>query len=289
MTRSQVQCRHCGDNFDSRGKYNAHYRSIHQSQVRLDSDDDDKGLLQRSGTGKFVCDCGKEFQSGQSLKRHKTICEHENESEDSEQGTLTVMRWLIIEQSRNRESDNQSERLPIILDITYNLAVCSVCCTCIPSDWLSAHLRTEHGVTANEDDILTHLDIERPTMTSTEANTWKNSMWFLNTPIDGIPIISKEFYCRLCNYSCGKKRTMKNHFTNAHRGISRIANTNEAKVQNPFKGQLEKFFVVRQESRLDEQDWKTAFEKEFDEAVEAQEAYEHDESRLMSGFIAKNR
>ena len=67
MNQTQVNCTtcsHCDESFLSRGKYENHYKQKHQNQIQLD-----EGMtVLRSEDGKFICQCGKEFELGKSLK-----------------------------------------------------------------------------------------------------------------------------------------------------------------------------------------------------------------------------
>ena len=68
------KCRHCIDEFEIRGQRNAHQRNKHQTlatdkieRFRVQRTDESKG-------GKFACQCGKEYSTGQSLQRHSKGC-----------------------------------------------------------------------------------------------------------------------------------------------------------------------------------------------------------------------
>ena len=71
MNENQIVCKHCGDRFDTRGKYDAHYKRKHQKTVKLGDWKDDEGHIERSMDGKFTCICGKKFVKGETLILHQ--------------------------------------------------------------------------------------------------------------------------------------------------------------------------------------------------------------------------
>ena len=84
MNESQIICKYCGDKFDTRRKYDAHYRSKHQKKVKFNDWKDDEGHIERSMDGKFTCTCGKKFVKGETLVLHRKKCEIWMEEETSE-------------------------------------------------------------------------------------------------------------------------------------------------------------------------------------------------------------
>ena len=88
MNQTQVNCTtcsHCDESFLSRGKYENHYKQKYQNQIQLD-----EGMtVLRSEDGKFICQCGKKFELGKSLKRHYGNCIKAYEKElENEQGKI---------------------------------------------------------------------------------------------------------------------------------------------------------------------------------------------------------
>src|SRR2546423_1370877 len=66
-------------------KYQSHYIQKHQNEVRIN----ENTVVSRTGNGKYVCLCGKEFDLGQSLKRHYGNCIKAYEKElENEQGKI---------------------------------------------------------------------------------------------------------------------------------------------------------------------------------------------------------
>jgi len=63
-------CVHCGAAFDTKGKYDAHYRREHQNKVRTS----ETNTVVRAENDRFKCMCGKEYDVYQSLVRHQKTC-----------------------------------------------------------------------------------------------------------------------------------------------------------------------------------------------------------------------
>jgi len=63
-------CVHCGAAFDTKGKYQAHYRREHQNKVRTS----EANTVVRAENDRFKCVCGKEYDVYQSLVRHQRTC-----------------------------------------------------------------------------------------------------------------------------------------------------------------------------------------------------------------------
>jgi len=80
-----ITCTYCDEIFSSKGKYQNHYKKKHQNQIQLD-----EGMtVLRSEDGKFICQCGKEFELGKSLKHHYGNCIKAHEKElENEQGKI---------------------------------------------------------------------------------------------------------------------------------------------------------------------------------------------------------
>jgi len=65
----QTTCAHCGEVFESKGKYQVHYRNNHQAQVKKQDN-----IISRSDDNKFSCICGKSYQVYQGLTTHQKSC-----------------------------------------------------------------------------------------------------------------------------------------------------------------------------------------------------------------------
>jgi hypothetical protein len=74
MGRSQWICNICTENFESRGKRDAHRDRNHRANVKLKLSDSREEEISRSETGKFACLCGKEFGRAHALRRHSVRC-----------------------------------------------------------------------------------------------------------------------------------------------------------------------------------------------------------------------
>ena len=75
MNKSQIVCKHCHDKFDTKGKYDAHYRSKHQKKIELNDLKVDKNCIERGEDGKFICLCGKKFEGSWSFQKHIKKCQ----------------------------------------------------------------------------------------------------------------------------------------------------------------------------------------------------------------------
>jgi Orsellinic acid/F9775 biosynthesis cluster protein D len=192
---------------------------------------------------------------------------------------------------------NTTIPLPLALDSVYNIAVCTDCSIGVPFDWIEAHLKDNHGLRVTQRDIVEHLDISGPTMTSAEVENWTSGNWILAKPVEHVPVDNGSA-CNICQYSVKAKKSMKNHFTESHRGVKRSENVTKCKVQTPFKGILEKYIQIEGEQDIpmdiddDDNDWRRALRAEMEESrreADTSEVNEHDNIRLMGAFIAKIR
>ena len=71
MNINQIICRHCGNQFNTKGKYDTHYKSKHQRKVRFNYRNNEKDHIERTEDGKFTCVCGKQFVKGVTLIYHQ--------------------------------------------------------------------------------------------------------------------------------------------------------------------------------------------------------------------------
>ena len=69
-----VTCKHCGDEFESKGKYQTHYRQQHQTSLRSGVQGTREGPVERDIQGRFICACSKGYTHYQSLQRHMKDC-----------------------------------------------------------------------------------------------------------------------------------------------------------------------------------------------------------------------
>jgi hypothetical protein len=91
-------CKHCGAEFNTKGKYNAHYRRNHQNKMGRE----EANIITRENNKKFKCICNKEYDLYQSLKRHQQSCETWQSRE------ITQNRVELSTESEC-EGDNQEE------------------------------------------------------------------------------------------------------------------------------------------------------------------------------------
>ena len=68
-------CKHCGEEFGSKGTYQTHYRRVHQREARIQSKDAGDVTISRSEEEKFECICGNGYRVVQSLIRHQKNCQ----------------------------------------------------------------------------------------------------------------------------------------------------------------------------------------------------------------------
>jgi hypothetical protein len=68
-------CNHCDEVFPSKGKYQYHFRRVHQNEVRIHGHDQEGITIPRSEDEKFVCICNKGYHVRQSLRRHQKKCQ----------------------------------------------------------------------------------------------------------------------------------------------------------------------------------------------------------------------
>ena len=133
--------------------------------------------------------------------------------------------------------------LPLELDATYNVAVCSDCCTCIAFDWIQGHLKRKHSIKVELNDIMEHLNITAPTLSSAEAQAWISEVWVLSKSFQGIPI-QMGMTCKECHHSSATKKAMKDHFASRHRGMKWAKNVMKCNIQMPFQGSLRKCIQI---------------------------------------------
>lgn len=101
----EITCTHCNEVFPSKGKYQYHFRRVHQNEVKRHHLDQEQTSIRRSGNEKFVCICGKDYHVCHSLYRHQKYCQqwkdHEatdnidSDSEISIQGNIYIHYILI--------------------------------------------------------------------------------------------------------------------------------------------------------------------------------------------------
>jgi len=87
----ETTCKHCNEIFPSKGKYQTHYRRVHQIEVEIHRSNQEQSLLHRPEDEKFICICEKGYYVRQSLDRHQKGCQ----------------RWKDHEASLNSDSDSE--------------------------------------------------------------------------------------------------------------------------------------------------------------------------------------
>jgi Orsellinic acid/F9775 biosynthesis cluster protein D len=185
--------------------------------------------------------------------------------------------------------------IPISLDSTYNMVICNECNIAVPYNWILGHLKGNHGIKVTLEEVAMHLNIEGPTMTSTEAKAWISEIWIISRPVEGVPII-KGLKCSGCNYSSVEKTAMKTHCSEKHKGQGLFGQVVPCMVQCPFKGQLNKYIQVEQAMeegiQSEENEWKANLKEEVNQILNdsrQKNGQEEMDSRLMGVFFAKIR
>ena len=198
-------------------------------------------------------------------------------------------------ESADLATRERSTGMPIAMDERYNLIVCKECGIGLPLDWVVAHLKEHHGVRTTMEEVLVFLEAGDNAMTLAEAENWIQNMW-VGTAVQNIPVV-KGFRCKECQYSAGMKRVMKNHFSKEHKGLKRVENSEECKVQLIFKAGLRKYIQVEEHDEMQVESernmgWNQAIAREFRESmanVRISGLNGHGNLRLMNVFIAKTR
>jgi len=286
MEAAQWICKHCGDVFTTKGKYQSHYRREHQQQIKNNRSKEITGIS-RSEDGLFVCECGKRYQVLQSLSRHKQTCE----GQEAEMTTA-------VESATQEMQDLRLEELPLKLEMKYKIIICTICCIGFPLEWVCSHLKGKHGISTTIEDVQEMVQVaeEQEGLSASQAKKWLLETWILNEPVKGIPVVG-GWECQMCTYSCVHLKVMKNHFSKKHSGESWQQDTAQCKVQSVFQGRLQKCMIVEddtdvEEMREDKSEWRTALEDEFKQAVSGmgeRRDREVEDLRLLNGFLAKVR
>ena len=71
MTHSEWICNTCGEGFETKGRRDGHRQRIHRRTMSVGMED---GGLERSESGRFVCQCGNNYLWPHSLRRHRRNC-----------------------------------------------------------------------------------------------------------------------------------------------------------------------------------------------------------------------
>ena len=105
LQAKEITCKHCHEVFPSKGKYDYHFRRIHQKEVTIHSQNQEEISIPRLENEKFACICNKGYHVRQSLRRHQKKCQqwkdHEidhdmnSDSEISIQGNIYIHYILI--------------------------------------------------------------------------------------------------------------------------------------------------------------------------------------------------
>ncbi len=104
MEASQWICRSCGSDFETRGKRDGHHRKVHQNTVAKSQLCVQTARMRRSNGGKFVCECKREYESVQALRKHKKTCFAEElmdvDEDDPSEGKSVFLANIGREQVR---------------------------------------------------------------------------------------------------------------------------------------------------------------------------------------------
>src|SRR5579859_5334642 len=74
MGRSEWICRTCGLGFDTKGKRDGHREREHRQSVPVILCGSRNQILYQSEAGMFVCQCGKQYQTSWTWRRHSVSC-----------------------------------------------------------------------------------------------------------------------------------------------------------------------------------------------------------------------
>ena len=93
-------CKHCNEVFPSKGRYQAHYRRVHQNEIRMRHSEQEQIFIHRSNNQKFDCICGKGYPTSQSLYRHQKSCQQWKDSqvnhEDDSDSEISIQGNFIL-------------------------------------------------------------------------------------------------------------------------------------------------------------------------------------------------
>jgi len=101
MPRSEWICNTCGEGFETKGRRDSHRERTHRQTALIGIE---KRGTNRSGNGKFICKCGRDYKRIDDLRRHQKDCKDEilsegnGNDENTENGTC---QFLIYIDDRN--------------------------------------------------------------------------------------------------------------------------------------------------------------------------------------------
>ncbi len=186
--------------------------------------------------------------------------------------------------------------MPVVIDQLYNLVVCKDCGIALPFEWIVGHLKENHGIKKEIVDVMRFLNMMRPSMTLNEVDAWIKSVRVFKA-VQNVPV-RKGCVCNQCQHCTRDKKSMREHFSNKHRGLKASENSQECTIQMPFKARLQKYIQVDEfedgmmEDDNDDEGWNNTLEEEFEESIgriSISGTKESDDLRLMGAFIARTR
>ena len=79
---------------------------------------------------------------------------------------IIEMKWLIENEEMAvdvevRETECSGD-MPLTIDQLYNLIVCDDCGIGLPFEWTVNHLKENHGIKVQIDEVIKYLDITKP-------------------------------------------------------------------------------------------------------------------------------
>ena len=124
----------------------------------------------------------------------------------------------------------------IIIDYLYNLIVYENCGIALSFEWIVIHLKENYDIKKKIVNIMRFLNMMRLSMRLNEADAWIKSM----SAIKAIQNISVHpgFICDQCQYYTRDKKSMREHFSNKHKGLKALENSQEYMIQMSFKARL---------------------------------------------------
>ena len=177
-------------------------------------------------------------------------------------------------------------------DLNYDITVCTDCCIGIPFDWIEAHLRDNHGIRTNSEQILEQIELQVPSIEYKDVAHWLDTHSTIPIAIEGIPV-TKGFGCNLCLYSAKQPASLRDHISRQHR--NRDAIILDVKIQRPFGGWFKKYIQVEQEDEIEpevEDAWQRDLNTKFANSLKINHSGGDPDTldlRLMNAFIAKVR
>jgi hypothetical protein len=186
--------------------------------------------------------------------------------------------------------------LPLAIDRRYNLIICTDCYIALPSDFIYGHVKDNHGMKLQKDELFTYFNVEEETLlNSNQVNDWLNDHLSIVDAVEWIPVYD-GFKCGACPYSSRNKRTMRNHISINHREAEDKVVIESCKIQRIFQGWFKQYTMIEEmenDGNGKEPDWRKELEDSFFSSLNLNDGIEPNNGtldlKLISTFIAKLR